>query len=267
MQLMVSRSYPVIDAQTLGEYATRDALFRAADGSYFLYMASEGHIEGEERILFLDCRDALLWLNETLDALGSYWHFAERENQRYRLQNIASNAFFQCTERRDRMMIDVSQTGERLLIEGSLEGLDLKELFLLLSSTGLAYRRCRLVRVAGDQIGVEFLARDTLTKKKALKKRSPDRPFESDSWRASMSDNGMVRPCSRPSNKRCLCGAPKTRSPPWQKPSRVQSPSSASISARTHFMSSVSINWAPSCCGRSGRGARWRHGSRICRLV
>jgi hypothetical protein len=76
------------------------------------------------------------------------------------------------TWRRDSMMIDVSQTGARLLIEGSLEGLDLKEFFLLLSSTGLAYRRCRLVRVAGDQIGVEFLARDTLTKKKALKKRS-----------------------------------------------------------------------------------------------
>ena len=70
MQLMVSRSHPVIDAQTLTEYITRDALFRAADGSYFLYMTSMGRVEGEERILFLDCRDALLWLNETPDALG-----------------------------------------------------------------------------------------------------------------------------------------------------------------------------------------------------
>src|SRR5579864_298997 len=76
MQLMVSRSHPAIDAQTLDEYVTRDALFRAADGSYFLYMTSKGHVEGEERILFLDCRDALLWLNETPDALGSYWQFA-----------------------------------------------------------------------------------------------------------------------------------------------------------------------------------------------
>ena len=63
------------------------------------------------------------------------------------------------TWRRDCTMIDVSQTGARLLIEGSLEGLDLKEFFLLLSSTGLAYRRCQLVRVEGNQIGVEFLAR------------------------------------------------------------------------------------------------------------
>ena len=69
------------------------------------------------------------------------------------------------TWRRECKMIDVSQTGARLHIEGSLEGLDLKEFFLLLSSTGLAYRRCQLVRVDGDQLGVEFLARDTRKRK------------------------------------------------------------------------------------------------------
>jgi hypothetical protein len=86
MQLMVSRSYPVIDAQTLAEYVARDALFRAADGSYFLYMASKARVEGKERILFLDCRDALLWLNDTPDTLASYWHFAECENRHYHTQ-------------------------------------------------------------------------------------------------------------------------------------------------------------------------------------
>jgi hypothetical protein len=75
------------------------------------------------------------------------------------------------TWRRDGMMIDVSQTGARLCIEGSLEGLDLKEFFLLLSSTGLAFRRCRMVRVAGDQIGVQFMARDKI-KKNSLKRQS-----------------------------------------------------------------------------------------------
>jgi hypothetical protein len=77
------------------------------------------------------------------------------------------------TWRRDCIMVDVSQTGARLRIEGSLEGLDLKEFFLLLSSTGLAYRRCKLVRVAGDQIGVQFLARDK-AKKKPLKRQPAD---------------------------------------------------------------------------------------------
>src|ERR1700689_2166784 len=75
------------------------------------------------------------------------------------------------TWRRNCMMFDVSQTGARLSVEGSFEGLDLKEFFLLLSSTGLAYRRCRMVRLAGDQIGVEFLTRD----KSANKKKSPKR--------------------------------------------------------------------------------------------
>jgi hypothetical protein len=79
------------------------------------------------------------------------------------------------TWRRDCMMIDVSQTGARLCVEGSFEGLDLREFFLLLSSTGLAYRRCRLVRLAGDQIGVEFLKPDkTANKKNLLKRRSTD---------------------------------------------------------------------------------------------
>jgi hypothetical protein len=72
------------------------------------------------------------------------------------------------TWRRDCILIDVSQTGARLCIEGSFEGLDLKEFFLLLSSTGLAFRRCRMVRIAGDQIGVQFLERDK-AKKSCLK--------------------------------------------------------------------------------------------------
>jgi hypothetical protein len=74
------------------------------------------------------------------------------------------------TWRRDCMMNDVSQTGARLRVEGSLEGLDLKEFFLLLSSTGLAFRRCQMVRVIGDQIGVRFLARD---KARKSSKRQP----------------------------------------------------------------------------------------------
>jgi hypothetical protein len=90
MQLMVSRSYPVIDAQTLAEYVARDALFRTTEGSYLLYMASGRQVESEERILFLDCRDALLWLNETPDARGSYWHLAESVKGSRRPQNIAA---------------------------------------------------------------------------------------------------------------------------------------------------------------------------------
>jgi hypothetical protein len=61
------------------------------------------------------------------------------------------------TWRRDCMMEDVSETGARLTVAGSVEGLNLKEFFLLLSSTGLAYRRCELAWINGDQLGATFL--------------------------------------------------------------------------------------------------------------
>ena len=40
---------------------------------------------------------------------------------------------------------------------GFHQGLNLKEFFLLLSSTGLAYRRCELVRVNGSAMDIQFL--------------------------------------------------------------------------------------------------------------
>jgi len=61
------------------------------------------------------------------------------------------------TWRRSCTMEDVSETGAKLTVEGSVQGLHLKEFFLLLSSTGLAYRRCELAWVNGDQIGVSFI--------------------------------------------------------------------------------------------------------------
>ena len=61
------------------------------------------------------------------------------------------------TWRRECTMEDVSETGAKLTIEGSVEGIHLKEFFLLLSSTGLAYRRCELAWVNGAQIGVNVL--------------------------------------------------------------------------------------------------------------
>jgi hypothetical protein len=74
MQLVVSRSYPAIDAATLTEYSAREALFRTEDGSFLLYMAPHGGRDRGEHLLVLDCRDALIWLNEPTHAPGSYWH-------------------------------------------------------------------------------------------------------------------------------------------------------------------------------------------------
>jgi hypothetical protein len=54
-------------------------------------------------------------------------------------------------------MLDVSATGARLIVHASIEGLQVKEFFLVLSPTGRVYRRCELIRVNGDEIGVRFL--------------------------------------------------------------------------------------------------------------
>lgn len=68
------------------------------------------------------------------------------------------------TWRRSCILLDVSQTGAKLEIEGSCDILRAREFLLLLSSTGLAFRRCELVWSAGPQVGVKFTAPE---KKKA----------------------------------------------------------------------------------------------------
>ena len=61
------------------------------------------------------------------------------------------------TWRRDCVLNAISDTDATLTVEGSIQGLNLKEFFLLLSSTGLAYRRCELVRVNGTEMDVAFI--------------------------------------------------------------------------------------------------------------
>ena len=72
------------------------------------------------------------------------------------------------TWRRDCQLNAISDNDAILSVEGSIQGLNLKEFFLLLSSTGLAYRRCELVRVNGTEMDIQFL------KGKNRKKRSGD---------------------------------------------------------------------------------------------
>ena len=61
------------------------------------------------------------------------------------------------TWRRDCRLNSISEGDALLTVEGSIQGLNLKEFFLLLSSTGLAYRRCELARVNGTEIEVKLL--------------------------------------------------------------------------------------------------------------
>jgi PilZ domain-containing protein len=74
------------------------------------------------------------------------------------------------TWQRSCALLDVSDTGAKLEVEGPVNALQGREFFLLLSSTGLAFRRCELVWIDGAQVGVRFIAKD-------LKKRAkPENP-------------------------------------------------------------------------------------------
>ncbi len=62
------------------------------------------------------------------------------------------------TWRRACSLLDVSASGARLELGEVSELLNSQEFFLVLSSTGLAFRRCKLVWINGTTIGVSFVA-------------------------------------------------------------------------------------------------------------
>lgn len=59
--------------------------------------------------------------------------------------------------RRECAVENVSQTGAKLIVKDGVAGLDLTEFILLLSPTGLVYRRCQLARHHGYELGVRFI--------------------------------------------------------------------------------------------------------------
>jgi PilZ domain len=85
--------------------------------------------------------------------------FGDRKSERVRMEHSRPVNLMGVdgTWRRSCVLIDISATGARLEVEGTLEVLGVQEFFLLLSSTGLAYRRCELVRVDGSEVGVKFI--------------------------------------------------------------------------------------------------------------
>jgi hypothetical protein len=85
------------------------------------------------------------------------------------------------TWRRSCLLLDVSETGAKLEVEGPVSVLQAREFFLLLSSTGLAFRRCELVWIDGAQVGVRFVEKT---------KEAPNRPMRNQEVsRASVTSN------------------------------------------------------------------------------
>ncbi len=74
MQLVSSRTIPFIDSRSLVPDQAREALFRANGDRFVLYLADgTSSSAGEERLIFLDLREALIWLNEPPEQSGSFW--------------------------------------------------------------------------------------------------------------------------------------------------------------------------------------------------
>ena len=61
------------------------------------------------------------------------------------------------TWQRDCRINDVSDTGAKLNIFGSIESIDTREFFLQLTASGNAHRRCQRVWINGTEAGVRFI--------------------------------------------------------------------------------------------------------------
>ncbi|SRR5258708_21042091 len=94
--------------------------------------------------------------------------FENRKAHRVRLeQRVPVNLMgVDGTWRRSCTLLDISDTGAKLEVDGPVEVLRAREFFLLLSSTGLAYRRCTLVWLDGAEVGVHFITKDSKKKTK-----------------------------------------------------------------------------------------------------
>ena len=74
MQLVSARTVPFLDSLSLAPRLGREALFRANDDRFILYLADGNSSQTrEERVIFLDLREALIWLNEPSEQRSSFW--------------------------------------------------------------------------------------------------------------------------------------------------------------------------------------------------
>ena len=80
------------------------------------------------------------------------------------------------TWRRSCVLLDISDSGARLEVEGPVNVLQAREFFLLLSSTGLAFRRCELIWIDGAQVGVRFVEKAPNKKAKRENSKSGGSP-------------------------------------------------------------------------------------------
>jgi hypothetical protein len=73
MQLIASRMYPFIDSESLEEHKARDSLFRTNAGAFVLHLSSSHGPNVGDRLVWLSCRAALIWINNSPEDFGAEW--------------------------------------------------------------------------------------------------------------------------------------------------------------------------------------------------
>ncbi len=73
MQIVASRLYPFLDASSLKERMAQDTLLRTDDGAYILHMSSGDQTTNQDRLIWLDSRSALMWVNASAEEYGMEW--------------------------------------------------------------------------------------------------------------------------------------------------------------------------------------------------
>jgi hypothetical protein len=74
MQLVSSRTISFIEVPSLAIAEAKEALFHDEGTGFILYLSGgEVSSTAQERVVFLELREALIWLNEPPEDSGSFW--------------------------------------------------------------------------------------------------------------------------------------------------------------------------------------------------
>jgi len=74
MQLVSSRTISFIDVPSLAIVEAKELLFHDEGKGFLLYLSGgDSSSTAEERVVFLELREALIWLNEPPEDQGSFW--------------------------------------------------------------------------------------------------------------------------------------------------------------------------------------------------
>ncbi len=73
VQVVAARVYPFLNTASLEECLARDTLLRTPDGAYILHMSSGEEPSNQDRLIWLDSRSALMWVNAPAEEFGLEW--------------------------------------------------------------------------------------------------------------------------------------------------------------------------------------------------